>query len=80
MTGRWITDLANTTALLFQHVADINWIGFYLIDESKKNLWLGPFQGQPACTMIPFAKGVCGTAAVQKKSILVSDVSYECRS
>ncbi len=74
MTGRWLTDLANTAALLFQHVPDINWVGFYLTDETKVTLWLGPFQGLPACTMIPFAKGVCGTAAAQKKSILVLDI------
>ena len=74
MTGRWLTDLSNMSALLFQHTQDINWIGFYLTDETKKNLWLGPFQGQPACTMIPFSKGVCGTAADQKKSMLVLDV------
>ena len=74
MTGRWLTDLSNMSALLFQHTRDINWIGFYLTDETKKNLWLGPFQGQPACTMIPFSKGVCGTAATQKKTMLVLDV------
>ncbi len=73
-TGRWLTDLANMSALLFQHIPDINWVGFYLTDESKKNLWLGPFQGQPACTMIPFSKGVCGTAATEKRTILVLDV------
>ena len=74
MTGRWLTDLANMSALLFQHIPDINWVGFYLTDETKNNLWLGPFQGQPACTMIPFSKGVCGTAATQKNSMLVHDV------
>lgn len=80
LTGRWITDLANISATLFQHVPDINWVGFYLIDpqdETKKvepTLWLGPFQGLPACTMIPFSKGVCGAAATQKKSFLVEDV------
>ncbi len=74
MTGRWLTDLANMSALLFQHIPDINWVGFYLTDDTKKNLWLGPFQGQPACTMIPFSKGVCGTAATEKKSMLVLDV------
>lgn len=74
MTGRWLTDLANMSAHLFLNVKDINWVGFYLTDETDKNLWLGPFQGKPACTMIPFAKGVCGTAAQNKKSMLVTDV------
>ncbi len=68
MTGRWLTDLANTSALLFQHVPNINCVGFYLTEKTDRasdevtKLWLGPFQGLPACTMIPFSKGVCGTA------------------
>ena len=76
MTGRWLTDLANTTALLNSQFKDINWIGFYLVDEkdSAATLWLGPFQGLPACTMIPFNKGVCGAAATQKKTMRIADV------
>lgn len=76
MTGRWTTDLANTTALLNSRFKDINWIGFYLVDlqESAETLWLGPFQGLPACTMIPFSKGVCGAAASQKKTMRIADV------
>ena len=74
MTGQWITDLATTAAILFQHVTDINWVGFYLTDTAGKVLWLGPFQGLPACTLIPFAKGVCGTSAQTKQSMLVLDV------
>ena len=76
MTGRWLTDLANTSALLNSRFKDINWIGFYLIDEkdSTETLWLGPFQGLPACTMIPFSKGVCGASATQKKTMRIADV------
>ena len=80
MTGRWLTDLANTSALLFQHVPNINWVGFYLTEimdpvTAKENvLWLGPFQGLPACTLIPFSKGVCGSAATNKKSVRVENV------
>lgn len=75
LTGRWITDLANVSALVMAHFEDINWVGFYLVPENKKDmLWLGPFQGLPACTEIPFSKGVCGTAATQKKSQRVDDV------
>lgn len=80
LTGRWITDLANISATLYQHIPDINWVGFYLTDltstnkNSQPTLWLGPFQGLPACTMIPFSKGVCGAAATQKKSLVVEDV------
>lgn len=54
---------------------DINWVGFYLVnDDEPRTLWLGPFQGQPACTMIPFEKGVCGAAARDKKTIRVENV------
>lgn len=79
LTGHWITDLANTVALVFQHYQEINWVGFYLYEsDSKKTekpaLWLGPFQGLPACTMIPYGKGVCGKAAVDQKTLLVDDV------
>jgi len=76
MTGRWLTDLANTAALLNSRFKDINWIGFYLVDpqDSPETLWLGPFQGLPACTMIPFSKGVCGASASQKKTMRIEDV------
>lgn len=76
MTGRWLTDLANTAALLNSRFKDINWIGFYLVDfqDSAETLWLGPFQGLPACTMIPFSKGVCGASASGKKTMRVEDV------
>jgi L-methionine (R)-S-oxide reductase len=72
MTGRWITDLANTAALLKQYLVNINWVGFYLLEENL--LVLGPFQGKPACTEIPLGKGVCGTAAQKRVSIAVADV------
>ena len=75
LTGRWITDLANISALIMNHFSDINWAGFYLVPENEANvLWLGPFQGLPACTMIPFSKGVCGAAASQKKVMLIENV------
>ncbi|MBC7420105.1 MAG: GAF domain-containing protein [Bdellovibrio sp.] len=73
LTGRWVTDLSNTAALLNSRFNDINWLGFYLADE-KETLWLGPFQGLPACATIPFSKGVCGAAATQKKSMRIADV------
>ncbi len=75
LTGRWITDLANISALIMQHFENINWAGFYLVDANdSQTLWLGPFQGLPACTMIPLSKGVCGFAASTRQSILVDDV------
>ena len=67
-----IANLANASALLWQMLEDINWVGFYLMEEGK--LVLGPFQGKPACIEIPIGKGVCGTAAEEKKTQLVKDV------
>jgi GAF domain-containing protein len=72
LTGRWITDLANTSAYLMEHMPDINWVGFYLWDGSQ--LVLGPFQGRVACTEISLQRGVCGHAALTKKSVKVDDV------
>lgn len=75
LTGRWITDLANISSLLMSQIPDINWVGFYLVEpDDASTLWLGPFQGLPACTMIPFSKGVCGAAATSQKSLRVDDV------
>ena len=67
-----IANLANASALLWQMLEDINWAGFYLMEEGK--LVLGPVQGKPACIEIPLGKGVCGTAAAEKKTQLVRDV------
>jgi L-methionine (R)-S-oxide reductase len=50
----------------------ISWIGFYLFDGVK--LYLGPFQGKVACTSIEMGKGVCGTAALNRKTVIVPDV------
>ena len=63
---------ANTSALLFASLPDINWVGFYLGIAGE--LVLGPFQGKPACTRIAFGSGVCGTAAATRESIIVPDV------
>ena len=68
----FIANLANTSALLWQELPDINWVGFYLLKGS--DLVLGPFQGKPACVRIALGKGVCGTAAQQRKSLVVPDV------
>lgn len=67
-----ISQLANTSALLNVYLNNINWVGFYLWQENE--LILGPFQGLPACSKIALGKGVCGTAAMQKKVIRVDDV------
>ena len=67
-----ITNLSNASAVLNQ-LENINWCGFYL--AKGETLYLGPFQGEPACTVIPFGKGVCGTAAKEKRTIIVDDVN-----
>ena len=67
-----IANLANAAALLNQFLDNINWVGFYLVEGEE--LVLGPFQGLPACVRIPFGKGVCGTAAANKKTERVADV------
>ena len=65
-------NLANAAALLWETLPEINWAGFYLTEGDS--LVLGPFQGRPACIVIPWGKGVCGTAAAENASQLVPDV------
>lgn len=67
-----IANLANASALLLQTMEDLNWAGFYLMEDGK--LVLGPFQGKTACIEIPIGKGVCGTAAASGESQRVEDV------
>lgn len=67
-----IANLANTAALLWQNLPDLNWAGFYRLVGNT--LVLGPFQGKPACVRIPVGKGVCGTAAAKQQTILVQNV------
>ena len=67
-----IANAANTSALLFQRLEDVNWVGFYFLRGGE--LVVGPFQGQPACVRIAPGKGVCGTAVVQKQTVIVPDV------
>ncbi|MBB3808977.1 GAF domain-containing protein [Pseudochelatococcus contaminans] len=68
-----VANAANTSALIFQLVADLNWAGFYLL-KSSDELVVGPFQGKPACVRIPVGKGVCGATVERRASILVEDV------
>lgn len=67
-----IANLANASALLKHSLPDTNWAGFYLFDG--KELVLGPFQGLPACIRIPLNRGVCGTAATERRTLVVGDV------
>ncbi len=63
---------ANMAALIFQRVPRLNWAGFYFLKDGM--LVVGPFQGLPACTRIPLGRGVCGTAAQRRETIVVPDV------
>jgi GAF domain-containing protein len=67
-----IANAANLGALLFQELPDVNWVGFYFLEG--ETLVLGPFQGKPACVVIPLGRGVCGTAAATGEIQRVSDV------
>ena len=70
----FMATLSNLSAFIYSYFPDLNWAGFYLFDGEK--LVLGPFQGEPACIEIKLGRGVCGTAAEKKESIIVSDVSH----
>jgi L-methionine (R)-S-oxide reductase len=67
-----IANAANVAALIWQIVPDLNWAGFYLMKNGE--LVLGPFQGKPACVRIAVGKGVCGTAAARRETVVVQDV------
>ena len=68
-----IANAANTSALLFQMLPELNWAGFYFMKGGE--LVLGPFQGKPACVRIAVGKGVCGTAVARRESVVVPDVN-----
>ena len=67
-----IANMANAASLLYNSLEDLNWAGFYLMENGL--LVLGPFMGKPACIEIPVGKGVCGTAVAENRSQLVYDV------
>jgi len=67
-----IANAANLSALLWMSLPDLNWAGFYFVRGS--GLVLGPFQGRPACVRIEMGRGVCGTAAARRETIIVPDV------
>ena len=83
-----IANTANAAALLYGALPDLNWAGFYLLrpsagagsgagsgaDDGAHELVLGPFQGKPACMRIALGRGVCGTAAAERRTVLVPDV------
>lgn len=67
-----LANLANAAALIYHALPDLNWAGFYLYKQGM--LVLGPFQGMPACVRIPLGRGVCGTAALERRTQVVPDV------
>lgn len=67
-----IANLANTASLLYHSMPDLNWVGFYLLQDGE--LVVGPFQGKPACVRIAMGKGVCGTAAARRAAVIVENV------
>ena len=67
-----IANMANISALLFNTLADVNWVGFYRLVSNE--LVLGPFQGQVACIRIPVGKGVCGTSVSEAKAMRIANV------
>ncbi len=67
-----IANAANTAALLYHRIEHVNWCGFYF--RQGEELVLGPFQGKPACVRIAMGRGVCGSAAARRQTIVVPDV------
>ena len=67
-----IANAANLSSLVYNHLENVNWVGFYYLRGDE--LVLGPFSGQPACTRIPVGKGVCGTAFAEQATQVVGDV------
>jgi GAF domain-containing protein len=68
-----LANTANMSALLYQALPDLNWVGFYFLQAGE--LVLGPFQGKVACVRIALGRGVCGTAAERKETVIVPDVN-----
>jgi len=68
----FIANAANFSSLLYHSLPEVNWVGLYLLKANE--LVLGPFQGQPACVRIAIGKGVCGTAAELKQTVVVGNV------
>lgn len=68
----FIANAANTASVLYHMMPDVNWTGFYLFDGTE--LVLGPFHGKPACIRIALGRGVCGTAAAERRTIVVPNV------
>jgi L-methionine (R)-S-oxide reductase len=72
-----IANAANTAALIFDALPQVSWAGFYFLREGLRGgeLVVGPFQGKPACVRIAMGRGVCGTAAARRQTLIVPDVN-----
>jgi GAF domain-containing protein len=68
-----LANASNLCALLYQMLPEVNWVGFYFLQDGE--LVLGPFQGKVACVRIPLGRGVCGTAAQRREIMVVPDVN-----
>ena len=68
-----VSALANSSALIFEHIPDVSWAGFYV--RRGEELILGPFQGKTACIVIPRGRGVCQAALREGKTVVVDDVT-----
>ena len=69
-----IANMANISALLYEKLSNVNWVGFYRVVANE--LVLGPFQGKIACIRIPVGKGVCGTAVSEQATQRIGDVHH----
>lgn len=67
-----VANAANFSALLYHALPEVNWVGFYFLENGE--LVVGPFQGKPACVRISIGNGVCGTAVAERRSQRVDDV------
>ena len=74
-----VSNLSNISRLIYESIPNTSWCGCYLSFEDKDELYLGPYQGPIACTLIKYGRGVCGTCALEKKTQLVSNV-HECKN
>lgn len=71
-----LSNLANASAIIFETYDNVNWAGFYLMEDGK--LKLGPFQGKPAVSVIEVGNGVCGTGVSENRTVVVDDVHEFC--
>lgn len=69
-----VSNLSNVSSVIKMYFKNTSWAGFYISDEKQEVLYLGPFQGSLACTIIPFNKGVCGKSAYLRKTLIVDNV------